>query len=151
MQNTPQGAPGPNVSPYSAEELFARRLKDVRVAAGVTQQQLADRASAAGHKLFRSQVGKIESGDRAVTIGEAAALADALGVDLAELISPRVMDAHLLALRERWATQAALRSAQEDITRHLKAIDEHRTLYEEAARRHAALLAELRKQKEDNQ
>lgn len=152
MQSTPQDATGPNTPLYSADALFARRLKEVRSIAGLTQQQLADRVTAAGHKLFRSQVGKIESGDRLVTLGEADALADALGVELADLISPHVMDAHLLYMRERFVAQTELRSSAEDMRRHLMAAREHQILAEDAKQRNNAarqLLTDLLSREDD--
>lgn len=67
--------------------LFGRRLRYMREKAGLTQQQLADVMRAAGTKMHRSTIGKIEAGERVVSIGEAAEFADVLGIDLRELIS----------------------------------------------------------------
>jgi transcriptional regulator with XRE-family HTH domain len=67
--------------------LFGRRLRYMREEAGLTQQQLADVMREAGSKMHRSTIGKIEAGERVVSIGEAAQFADILGIDLRELIN----------------------------------------------------------------
>jgi transcriptional regulator with XRE-family HTH domain len=86
---TPQDATGDNGTPPSdfSDAVFARRLRDLREASGLTQQQLADVMASTGNKIHRSTIGKIESGDRPVTVGEAAELAGILGVGLAELVT----------------------------------------------------------------
>src|ERR1700722_2997434 len=75
-----------------SDAIFARRLRAVREASGMTQQQLADAMASTGNKIHRSTIGKIESGDRPVTIGEAVQLAGILGVDLAELVTEHTLD-----------------------------------------------------------
>ena len=67
--------------------VFGRRLSYLRGEAGLTQQQLADVMREAGLKMHRSTIGKIEAGERAVSIGEAAQFAEVLGIDLRELIN----------------------------------------------------------------
>ena len=67
--------------------LFGRRLRYMREEAGLTQQQLADVMRAAGVGMHRSTIGKIEAGERMVSVGEATEFADALGIDLRELIN----------------------------------------------------------------
>jgi transcriptional regulator with XRE-family HTH domain len=69
------------------DTLFGRRLRYLREEAGLTQQQLADVMREAGAKMHRSTIGKIEAGERVVSIGEAAQFADILGIDLRELIN----------------------------------------------------------------
>lgn len=125
------------------DDLFARRLKEVRAIAGLTQQQLADRVAAAGRKMFRSQIGKIESGDRPVTIGEATALADALGVGLADLVAGPGPAAQWPTLRARLAAETAVRSLTEQAFRHLSAMREHEVLWKDAEERLAAAKRDL--------
>jgi transcriptional regulator with XRE-family HTH domain len=67
--------------------LFGRRLRYMREEAGLTQQQLADVMRAAGFRIYRSTIGKIEAGERVVSVGEATEFADVLGIDLRELIN----------------------------------------------------------------
>jgi transcriptional regulator with XRE-family HTH domain len=66
---------------------FGRRLRYLRETAGLTQQQLADVMREAGSKMHRSTIGKIEAGERIVSIGEAAQFARILGIDLTQLIN----------------------------------------------------------------
>jgi transcriptional regulator with XRE-family HTH domain len=66
---------------------FAWRLRQLRLQAWLTQQQLADQMTAAGHRMNRTAISKIESGDRLVTIGEAVQLAAALRVPLQALLT----------------------------------------------------------------
>jgi transcriptional regulator with XRE-family HTH domain len=116
----------------SADAVFARRLRDTRAVAGLTQQQLADRMTAAGHKMFRSQIGKIENGDRPVTISEATALADALGVTLADLATDL---AATMRNSARIAALTQIRSLTEQIAGHVAAIHEQEVLCQDAQRR----------------
>ena len=59
----------------------------MREEAGLTQQQLADMMRERGVKVHRSTIGKIEGGERMVSVGEATEFADALGIDLRQLIN----------------------------------------------------------------
>lgn len=67
--------------------IFARRMRAVREESGMTQQQVADLMARSGGKIHRSTVGKMENGDRPVTIDEAVQVAAILGVPLAELVT----------------------------------------------------------------
>lgn len=67
--------------------VFGRRLRYLREQAGLTQQQLADVMSAAGSRMHRSTIGKIEAGERVVSVGEGLRFAAVLGIDLTQLIS----------------------------------------------------------------
>src|ERR1700733_1136938 len=70
------------------DAIFARRLRDFRTIAGLTQQQMADRMQVAGYdNIHRSTIGKIESSDRPVSLGEAVSFARILGVDLDDLVT----------------------------------------------------------------
>jgi len=66
---------------------FGRRLRYLREEAGLTQRQLADVMRAAGYKMHQTTVAKIEAGERAVPVDEAAQFADVLGIDLTQLIN----------------------------------------------------------------
>jgi transcriptional regulator with XRE-family HTH domain len=66
---------------------FGRRLRYLRDEAGLTQQQLAEVMREHGARMHRSTIGKIEAGERVVSIGEAAQFADVLGIDLTQLIN----------------------------------------------------------------
>ena len=63
------------------KRLFGKRVRERRLALGLTQQELADRAG-----LHRSYIGEIELGRRNVTLKSAAKIAEVLQVDVASLL-----------------------------------------------------------------
>lgn len=68
-----------------ADEMFVTMLRRVRRARGMTQQNLADETG-----IPRGVIGKIESSTRGLLLGEAVAIAEALGVPLADMVKGRV-------------------------------------------------------------
>ncbi len=66
---------------YVERRDVGRRLAALRTRAGLTQQQLGERVGWMG-----SAISKIEKGTRGVHLDDAARLAEALGVSLAELV-----------------------------------------------------------------
>jgi transcriptional regulator with XRE-family HTH domain len=64
-------------------EAFASRLRELREAAGLTQQALADRA-----ELHRESLAKIERGERIPGWDTVLALAKALGVPCTAFVGP---------------------------------------------------------------
>ncbi|NMM22760.1 MAG: helix-turn-helix transcriptional regulator [Phycicoccus sp.] len=60
---------------------FGARVRELRVAAGMSQEDLAERAS-----LHRTYIGSVERGERNLAIGNCYALADALNVPLREML-----------------------------------------------------------------
>lgn len=75
----------PVAPPVRFEEAFARELHRRRELAGMSQAELARRAKAEGLHIWQSAIGRIETGDRQVTLNEALVLASILGADLAEM------------------------------------------------------------------
>ncbi|MFJ9580685.1 helix-turn-helix domain-containing protein [Streptomyces sp. NPDC101191] len=73
-------APDDTAALLARRQAFGRRLKDLRVRAGLSQAQLAE--SADMNRVF--YVG-VEGGRRNVSLDKVFALADALGVDVGEL------------------------------------------------------------------
>ncbi|WP_378144791.1 helix-turn-helix domain-containing protein [Cnuibacter sp. UC19_7] len=69
-----------------ADRTFAENVKRARLAMGLKQDQLAAVIDTRGLAMHPTTIGKIERGERRVSIGEAAALADILGVALADLL-----------------------------------------------------------------
>lgn len=63
-----------------AEE-FGRRLRHARRRLGLTQAALGDRAG-----MHRTEIYKLEHGERSPRLDTIVALADALGIDPAELV-----------------------------------------------------------------
>lgn len=113
---TPQGItddnmPSPGTPSGISDAIFARQLRRVREAAKLTQQQLADVLASTGNKIHRSTIGKIENGDRPVTVGEATQIAEILGVDLAALLTEPPAD---LDKQEAMA-MAALGAAEREL------------------------------------
>jgi transcriptional regulator with XRE-family HTH domain len=67
----------------SARERLARHLRALRTAQAISQEELAARAD-----LHRTYVGSIERRERNVSLDNVERLANALGVDIRELLSP---------------------------------------------------------------
>jgi transcriptional regulator with XRE-family HTH domain len=65
------------------EQRFAERAKDLRAARHWSAQELANRSG-----VSRVAISKIENGGRGVPLGDAVALAGALGVPLTDMIRP---------------------------------------------------------------
>lgn len=61
---------------------FAERVRRIRAVRGMSQTDLA----AAVHSLDRTAIGKIETGDRRASVGEAFKIANALEVPLGEML-----------------------------------------------------------------
>jgi transcriptional regulator with XRE-family HTH domain len=143
--DTPQDHTEYQVVPSDfSDATFARRLRLVREAAGMTQQQLADAMAATGNKIHRSTIGKIESGDRPVTIGEAVELAGIVGVPLADLATD--LPAELWerqAYRARIDAQVKVRALEYELERRKVVLAEDVILMENTAERLAAARRDL--------
>jgi transcriptional regulator with XRE-family HTH domain len=61
---------------------FGNAVRNARTAAGLTQEDLADRSG-----LDRSYIGGVERGERNPTLGVIEKIAEGLGVTLAEIFS----------------------------------------------------------------
>ena len=84
------------------EELFRTRMRELRVAKGLKQSDIAERVSALGVPLSQPAVGMIESGksDR-ISLRAAVAIAAALDVSLEELYQePLDFKDWVIALKE---------------------------------------------------
>ena len=64
------------------EKQFGQRVRKLRLARKVSQEQLAFKAS-----MHRTYLGGIERGERNPSLKNIAAIADALGITLSELFS----------------------------------------------------------------
>ncbi len=69
-------------STESARLRFARLLKSERLARGISQEDLAELAG-----LHRTYVGSVERGERNIAVDNMEALANALGLDISDLLS----------------------------------------------------------------
>jgi transcriptional regulator with XRE-family HTH domain len=123
------------------DKLFGRRLRHLREDAGLTQQQLADVMREAGSKMHRSTIGKIEVGERVVSVGEAAQFADVLGIDLRQLINVG---------RSRLVTaQLKVRSLEHQAGRYERQRDEAQILLDHALAELEAARAELKERENE--
>ncbi|MCC8909457.1 helix-turn-helix domain-containing protein [Curtobacterium sp. GD1] len=73
-------------TPEQIDQTFASAVRETRTRLGVSQDRLAAEVTKRGYSFHVTTVGKIERGDRRVTVGEAVALADALDVSLESLV-----------------------------------------------------------------
>ncbi|WP_236651155.1 helix-turn-helix domain-containing protein [Aquabacterium fontiphilum] len=62
---------------------FARLLKTERLARGISQEALAELAG-----MHRTYVGSVERGERNIAVDNMEALANAMGLDVSELLVP---------------------------------------------------------------
>jgi transcriptional regulator with XRE-family HTH domain len=67
--------------PSNARKIFAQRLRQIRQIKGLSQEELADMAG-----LHRTYVGSVERSERNVSIDNMERLANALEVDITELL-----------------------------------------------------------------
>ena len=104
----------------SPDAIFAWRVRVLREATGLTQRQLADKMTAAGHRMHQTTIAKIESGERPVYVGEAVALAGSLEVGVADLIQEPLGRVLMPAMAEgrRW------RRTVNDLTAEEKTLQE---------------------------
>lgn len=62
--------------------ITGKRIKDARIKAGLSQQQLSDKLELSAVYVCRGSVSRIENGERAVTDIEIDAISKVLGVSL---------------------------------------------------------------------
>lgn len=72
-----------NVSAPRPKEIFAFNLRRLRTAAGLSQEELADRAG-----LHRTYISSIERGQRNISLENIFVIANALGAQPDELLVP---------------------------------------------------------------
>jgi transcriptional regulator with XRE-family HTH domain len=88
-------------------EVFSTRLRETRRARGMSQRALADAVTAAGRRMNKVAVSRLEKGpsERGVSLDEALALAYVLGGAPAHLLSPP--EGELVALTDQAAVDGA--------------------------------------------
>jgi transcriptional regulator with XRE-family HTH domain len=69
----------------NARKVFAKRLRQIRQIRGLSQEQLADLVG-----LHRTYVGSVERGERNVSIDNMDRFAQALEIDLTELLTEEI-------------------------------------------------------------
>ena len=71
------------MSAPTPKEIFAFNLRRLRTAAGLSQEELADRAG-----LHRTYISSIERGQRNISLENIFVIANALGAQSGELLEP---------------------------------------------------------------
>jgi transcriptional regulator with XRE-family HTH domain len=89
------------------DDLFGRRVRALRLAHGLTQGELADYMTAAGHQMHQTTIAKLESASRPTNVGEIRAIASILGVPLAALLDYTAEQTELAGLTARLAAITA--------------------------------------------
>lgn len=82
-------------SPPDVGKVFGERVRQSRKARAWTQEDLSRATKAAGQRIDRAVLSRIESNARAVQIGEALVIAASLGVALDYLLTPLDSDGRL--------------------------------------------------------
>lgn len=127
----------------SIDDQFGARFLAVRKASGASQEAIVERIERDGVKLHVTAIGKIERGERRVTVGEAVALArcfdltidQMLGLEGALDVSRTVLDAARLSLTREIG--AFYRAYAQHLAAAIAQIDELSP--DETARAHAEL------------
>ncbi|KAA1426473.1 helix-turn-helix domain-containing protein [Nocardioides antri] len=89
------------------EEVFAARVRSERERQGLSQARVADRMRLVGVDIDATAITRIERGERRVRLNEAVALAQALQLELQELVMP---DAGSLEEQLKRAVEVAQRA-----------------------------------------
>ena len=106
-----------------AEVAFGQQVRAARIAAGASQADIAVAMTAIGWRLTSSQVAKQERAERPVSVGEALALADVLGVSFYRLVSRDALSEPEL---RRVKLDAARRAATARLDAAMRAVSEAR-------------------------
>lgn len=91
------------------DEQFRKAMLEARKAKGIPQQALADALTKSGSPMHLTAIGKVERGERRVTIGEALVIAHTLGIGLPGVRT----DAENATLRRRHERIKAIIDGQE--------------------------------------
>lgn len=86
--------PQPDTEPAdsTAEGVVAANVRAIRTHLGISQAELAKRATDAGHPLGEMPVWGIENGKRRINVNDLHVLAGALGVTVQHLLAPGAAD-----------------------------------------------------------
>ena len=79
------------------ERAVGLRVRALREARGLSQQQLGQKLAALGYPMEQPTVYKLEKGTRPIRVNEIEAVATIFGVDIAELLTPWVDEDHHVA------------------------------------------------------
>lgn len=114
------------------DEQFGPSVRLLRLDRGMSQDELASAVSKFGYPVSQATVGKIERGDRKVSVGEAEAIARALGTSSSALmlgpsnVSRELLEARLRSLREELVdSMRVFESAQQLVAIEARQLDEY--------------------------
>lgn len=91
MENEPERTLADEWRTEGPEVAFGQRVRELRLARGWSQEDLAERLTALGFQFHQTQIGKLENGGRPIRLNEAGALAAIFEVPLPDLIATPVL------------------------------------------------------------
>jgi len=127
MEDNDHRATAAPVTIYSegaTEVLFAERLRALREAADLTQNQLAEQMTQRGIAMHQTTIAKIELNQRPVRLNEAAAFATALRVNVTDLLTDSEGTPETTALRSQLHAATTRRL---ELSQHLERAEHERT------------------------
>lgn len=105
--------------------MLGRRVRALRTAAGLSQEQLAEVMRERGFSWRQTTTAKTEAGDRPVRVNEAAALAAILRTSVAGLLGEQEVDTQPASLMQREAALRLARRRVHVLERELAEAQEH--------------------------
>ncbi|WP_162819226.1 helix-turn-helix domain-containing protein [Leifsonia aquatica] len=107
--------------PQSVEQAFGRAVKAARNERGMSQRSLAEYLGRRGGRLDQSAIARIESGERAIRLDEAASLSEALDIDL-EPIMWQFADPETIHSRNLELAEGAVNDARHNLWRAIELV-----------------------------
>lgn len=116
MENNPEV---PGIGELS-EQAFGLRVRELRLALGMTQAELAERMSSLGYGMSQTMVAKMERGARPTSVGELAVLGSIFSVGPADLLSGETLPPEVARLSGRRHRLFGRASAVAELSRRLE-------------------------------
>ena len=107
----------------TVERLFGSRVKAMRQARGLSQEDLAERLTAAGYPMTQTVVSKLESAVRPTSVGEVAAIAAEFDIPVTDLFATSDGERLRLELAGLASTLDAIRDEKVRLQARLAALD----------------------------
>jgi transcriptional regulator with XRE-family HTH domain len=108
------------------EQRFGVQVRDLRRARGWTQDDLAERLTAAGFPIHQTTVAKMEGGTRPTNVGEIAALAELFDVPIGTLFDRTPDMEHELRLMAAQRAIEAMNLEKAQLQQRLKELEKER-------------------------
>jgi len=136
-----------------AERAFGARVRELRMALGVTQAELASRMTDMGYGMSQTMVAKMERGVRPTSVGELAVLGDILGVSLADLLAGESLPPEIARINEArlrvYSKAAAVQEHRRELERASTSLEVQRVGLEGSVRVFNEALAAARNEHGD--